>query len=73
MVYFDGRTGHHSALHLSKLIMMYGGICSVTFSKRKVTHGTASESSSGEFLLFVLMPLCSQLSARICRALRWAE
>ena len=73
VVYFDGRTGLHSALHLSKLIMMYGGICSVTFSKRKVTHGTASESSSGEFLLFVLMPLCSQLSARICRALRWAE
>ena len=33
-LYFDGRTGSHSALHLSKLVMLYGGSVSVTLSKR---------------------------------------
>ena len=34
VVYFDGRTGDHSALHLSKLVMLHGGACSVTLLHR---------------------------------------
>jgi hypothetical protein len=33
-LYFDGRTGSHSSLHLSKLVMLYGGCVSVALSKR---------------------------------------
>ena len=34
VLYFDGRTGDLSSFHLSKLVMLYGGMCSVTLSKR---------------------------------------
>ena len=38
VVYFDGTTGLHSSLHLSKLVMMHGGNCHVSLSKRSETR-----------------------------------
>jgi hypothetical protein len=46
VVYFDGTTGQHSSMHLSKLVMLHGGNCSMTLNKSKVTH-VVCENLSG--------------------------